>query len=134
MAIVVYLAGPIGKAAILENATRAVRYADRLRREGFVVICPHLCVLWALICPGVSYEEWLRQDLVLVERSDVIVRLEGYSPGASREVAHACAQGIPVVHVHYESDVPTKEILRTVSAQSGAGDAICRYRARGSGN
>lgn len=96
---VLYLAAPLGTEDPFSAAGRAIRLAERLRIAGYSVICPHLHVLWAIVCPGVNYEEWVRMDLDLVERADAVVRGPGYSPGAEREVAHALVMGIPVLEL-----------------------------------
>jgi nucleoside 2-deoxyribosyltransferase len=94
----VYIAGPLTGPHCLVNVTLAVRAAERLRKNGLVPFCPHLGALWEMIAPGASYEDWMRWCLAWLERCDAVVRLDGESPGADREVAHAAIKGIPVFY------------------------------------
>jgi hypothetical protein len=104
---VVYVAGPLGTQDPFSNAGRAIKFADRMRAAGWTCIVPHLNSFWAAVCPGVPYEEWLRMDLELVTRCDLLVRLPGASPGADKEVEQAKAHGIPVQFI----DDPETDIL-----------------------
>lgn len=93
---VVYLAGPLSIDP-MGSVTKAVAEASKLRDAGYTVILPHLHVFWNIVNPA-PYETWLGMDLTLIERCDVVLRIQGHSPGADREVAHAEARGIQVFH------------------------------------
>jgi len=71
--------------------------ADRLMSLGY---CPVASLLshFQHLCFPRPYEDWMRVDLEMICRCDVLLRLEGESPGADREVAHSLSLGIPVVH------------------------------------
>jgi len=119
--ILIYVAGPLGTTDPFSRAGEAIRYADRLRAAGYACVVPHLNVLWAVACPGVPYEEWMRLDLALLERCDALVRLPGVSPGADREVAAARAWGIPVVAVDPLGPLPDLNVpCRVWLATAGA--------------
>lgn len=92
----VYVAGPLTGGDQDLNLRAAIHAASILRREGFIPFVPHLCRTWHLVEPA-SYEEWMRYDFAWVERCDAVVRLEGDSPGADREVELARSLGLPVL-------------------------------------
>ncbi len=91
-----YVSAPLSGADIFTNVHRAIQAAEMLRHVGAVPLVPHTGVLWAMVAPGASYEDFMRLDLALLERSDAVLRLPGESIGADREVAHARELGIPV--------------------------------------
>jgi nucleoside 2-deoxyribosyltransferase len=94
----VYIAGPLTKAPLgpFVATHDAVKVASRLMRAGHTPFVPHLAVLHDLIDPGFTWHEWMAWCLLWVERCDAVLRLDGPSEGADREVAHAQALGIPV--------------------------------------
>lgn len=92
----VYVAGPITSPDPMENTHEAIKVADRLLTEKFVVpFVPHLTVLWQMISPH-GYEDWLAYDFDVIRHCDALLRIEGHSPGADREVVFAHERGIPV--------------------------------------
>jgi len=93
----IYISGPYSNGVTDENIHNAIDAGDALAREGFVVIIPHLNALWAIVHPH-EYEFWLAQDMELLRRCDVVLRLPGESPGADREVALAEELGLTVYH------------------------------------
>jgi hypothetical protein len=97
MSTKVYVAGPYSKGDVEGNVRRAIYAANKLWAAGFVAFVPHITHLWNLIAPH-PYEDWIAWDLVWVEACDYLIRLEGESPGADREVAFARERGIPVYH------------------------------------
>lgn len=42
------------------------------------------------------YEDWIRMDLAIVPRADILLRLPGESKGADGEVALAEKLGVPI--------------------------------------
>lgn len=104
MSTMIYVAGPLGTKDPFSNVGRSIKYADLLRKAGYVPHVPHLYAFWAAVCPGVTYAEWMRLDYAVLERCDVLVRLPGESPGADLEVAHAKQHGIPVLLAEYLDD------------------------------
>jgi hypothetical protein len=106
--MIIYVAGPLGTKDPFSNAGLAIRYADRLRAEGHTPVIPHLNCFWAAICPGVPYEEWMRMDLEMVLRCNLLIRLPGESPGAEREYACAAEHNIPTILIdNLEGPLPT---------------------------
>lgn len=101
---VVYCAGPISKGDIDTNIGQSNVAMITLMQHGFSVINPMLsCFAGWPECRGpkanagdMGHEDWLRIDLAIVERCDVLLRLPGESVGADREMAHAMAHKIPV--------------------------------------
>ncbi len=79
----------------MANVRRAIEAADVLLSAGFCPFVPHLSFFWNIVCPR-PYEDWLRLDLEWLACCEALVRLEGESSGADREVARAKELGIPV--------------------------------------
>lgn len=94
----VYVAGPLTKPVGHEmpNVRRAIDAAQSLFKAGFAPFVPHLNNFWFLVYPENTYEEFIAWDKAWVLACDALLRLEGYSEGADREVAFARLHGIPV--------------------------------------
>jgi hypothetical protein len=90
----VYVAGPLA-GNVGRNIREACRWADLLRHEGFVPFVPHLSFFADLLFPR-AYEDWIAYDFEWVKRCEALLRLEGASPGADREVGVARACGASV--------------------------------------
>lgn len=109
----IYVAGPI-----TGDPFGCVRQSNEaftaLRDLGAIPFCPQ----WSVISEMVTdrhYEEWMAYDFDVIERSDGLVRLEGESPGADREVEHATALGLPIFHFAtptFEAEFETWRIRR----------------------
>lgn len=91
----VYIAGPYTKGVIATNIRNAIHAADMVRELGHVPFVPHLTHLWDIVSPR-SYESWLDYDFHWLKKCDRLIRLDGESPGADREVVFAHENGIPV--------------------------------------
>jgi len=98
---VAYIAGPYrpsnGK-TVLENIRHAERYAIKYWKLGYAVICPHLNTAhFDGLCPD---ETWLKGDLEILKRCDVIVMIPGAanSSGACKELDLALESGIQVIY------------------------------------
>ena len=94
MTTCVYIAGPLS-GNLLANAGKAMDIGEELRRLGFAVYVPHMMIFWP---HPVEYEAWIAHDLAWLSRCDLLLRLPGESPGATREEAFAVQHGIPVFH------------------------------------
>lgn len=92
----VYVAGPYSQPDPAANTHRIVKVADALLDAGFVPIVPHLSLAWQLVSPK-PYETWLAYDRHLLARCDAVLRIPGYSIGATDETRHAETLGIPVI-------------------------------------
>lgn len=110
---VCYVAGPYRAPTmrgIVENIRRAEEVAVELWRMGYAVICPHKNT--ALLDGAAPDDVWLKGDLELLRRSDLVVLCEGWqhSLGACMEHEEAIRQGIQV----YEWPA-SREMLREVA-------------------
>lgn len=117
----IYIAGPISKGSLEHNINQATESFIELAKLGYAPFCPHWSVyskrcvqlntteIWswdvnAVVCYGqvqpneITYEEWMRIDFNWIEVSDAVLRLEGESEGADREVRFAIEKGIPVFY------------------------------------
>lgn len=92
----IYLAGPYTEPDPVQNTHRMIRIADALLDAGFVPLVPHLTLAWHLVSPK-RYETWLDYDRQLLSRCDAVLRMPGYSRGATQETVLARSLGIPVI-------------------------------------
>ena len=92
----IYLAGPFTEPDPVENTHRMIRIADALLDAGFTPLIPHLTLAWHLVSPK-PYATWLAYDRQLLARCDVLLRVPGYSHGATQECTFADELGIPVI-------------------------------------
>lgn len=93
----VYVAGPLTKGNLFANVREAALMGDRVWRAGFAPFVPHVFSLGEVIVPR-EYEDAMAFDFEWVRRCDALLRLEGESPGADREVAYARECLIPVYY------------------------------------
>lgn len=94
--LLIYLAGPYTEPDPVENTHRMIRIADALLDAGFTPLIPHLTLAWHLVSPK-RYETWLDYDRELLAHCDVLLRVPGYSNGATQETQYADELGIPVI-------------------------------------
>lgn len=93
----VYVSGPITHGDQFRNVRRAIQAASQIIAAGHAPFVPHLTCVWVMCDdPGLDYERWIEYDLSWIDVCDCLVRLEGHSPGADREVQYAQEHGIPV--------------------------------------
>jgi hypothetical protein len=79
------------------NVLRAVEAGEKLANAGHDVFIPHLNHYWHKFYPH-DYEFWMKQDDAWIQVCDALVRLDGVSRGADREVERATELGIPVYY------------------------------------
>ena len=97
--ILVYVAGPYRAPhnwGIECNVRRAETLALEVWRSGHVALCPHtLSRFYQGTLPDAT---WLAGDLVMLERCDAVLLVEGWatSAGTRAEIVHARASDIPV--------------------------------------
>jgi len=85
----VYISGPIYSSGVAsKNMNKAIHVANELMEAGFCVYIPHLSVIWDAITPQ-PRSFWMKLDLWMIERSQIILRLDGYSEGAEEDIKHA---------------------------------------------
>lgn len=112
----VYVAGPLTTGDVFANIRRAVAVGQQLIELGYAPYVPHLTAFWELIHPN-DYEAWLTQDLQWLSCCEILVRLEGVSSGADREVAEARKLGIRIVYLseqRFEDPVWATKYIRAM--------------------
>jgi len=98
--IYVYVAGPMrgnGERAHELNCRDAYLVGTMLLNDGYFPFVPHSTILWNVATP-MGEEAWMQFCFAWLERCDCLLRLDGYSAGADREVEHAIRLGIPVFY------------------------------------
>ena len=95
--IKVYVAGPYTKGDVAVNVGNAITAADELFDNGFAPYVPHLTHFWHMIYPN-KYEKWLQLDTEFLLLCNVVLRLDGDSEGADKEVITAQNAGIPIYY------------------------------------
>ncbi len=92
----VYVAGPIaGSGDKVTNLRNAIKAAEMVREAGAIPFVPHLFLQWEMISPQ-HYEYWMEMDFTWIRQCHALVRIDGESPGADREVALCKELCIPV--------------------------------------
>lgn len=92
----VYIAAPYTQPDPVQNTHAVIRIADALLDAGFTPLIPHLTLAWHLVSPK-PYDTWLAYDRHLLARCDVLLRVPGYSHGATQECTFADELAIPVI-------------------------------------
>ena len=94
----VYVAGPYTAPDPVANLNATIKLATRLYDSELVVpVVPHLSLLWHLVEPR-PVEYWYEYDLHLLRRCDAVLRIQGASQGADREVKEAERLELPVFY------------------------------------
>lgn len=105
--LMVYIAGPLTVGDdVNENIARAMETATQLMRQGYNVVLPHLCMYLQRFWEEQEYEdmiawgyrEWMKFDFAHIKRCDVLLRMEGESPGGDQEVAFAMGREMPICY------------------------------------
>jgi hypothetical protein len=100
-----YVAGPYRastESGVVQNIRNAEAVAVELWKKGYAVICPHKnTALFGGLAPD---EVWLKGDLVMMERCDLVVLVPGWhtSSGTRAEVARAKELGIPMYEAGWD--------------------------------
>lgn len=92
----IYISGPISHGNTFHHIHRAIEAWHYLWELNYTPICPHINGALEYHTTR-DYEEWMDYDLEMLRQCDMVYRLEGFSPGADREVAEAKRLGIRVV-------------------------------------
>ena len=95
-ALLIYIAAPFTQPDPIANTHAVIRIADSLLDAGFTPLIPHLTLAWHLVSPK-PYDIWLAYDRHLLARCDVLLRVPGYSQGATQECTFADELAIPVI-------------------------------------
>jgi len=96
----VYIAGSYSAdttEGVEENVRRAIDVANVLISYGFGVFCPHLSHYLHERFPR-DWDEWLRHDMLWLDRCDILLRIPGESRGADIEEQHAKEHGMDIYH------------------------------------
>lgn len=93
----VYIASPYTVGDPVINTRTSLQCATRLLERGMAPFVPLLSMFWHFLSPQ-PYENWLAYDTEWVLACDALLRLEGKSSGADREVQLAVANSIPVFY------------------------------------
>jgi hypothetical protein len=103
--MIAYVSGKYTTGDIPSNIAHARRIAIKLWELGYAVFCPHLNTSHFELDCKATYDDFIKGDLEIVERCDLIVMLSGWkdSPGAIRERQTALEVGIPI---YYEPFLP----------------------------
>ena len=94
--LMVYIASPYTKDPVA-GVRQQLEVADRLMSAGYCPVAPLLSHFQHIYHPR-PYSDWMNIDLEKISRCDIVLRLNGVSPGADYEVKQAKKLGIPVVH------------------------------------
>ena len=96
----VYIASPYTQGDPAINVKRQMDVFNMLMDHGVIPFAPTWAHFQHLYEPK-GYEEWMEWCLEWVQQCDAVLRLEGYSPGADREVELAEKLGIKVFYNIY---------------------------------
>ena len=95
--ITVYIASPYTAGDQAANVRAQMDAADELMTLGYCPVAPLLSHFVEIVHPR-PYRDWMRVDMEILSRCDVLLRLPGESDGADEEVEHACNIGKPVMY------------------------------------
>ena len=93
---VIYIASPYTKGDVAENVRIQMDAAHRIMDAGHCPIAPNLSHFLHMHRAR-PYEDWMKIDFELINRADLVLRLDGASAGADREVNHANRIGVKVI-------------------------------------
>lgn len=99
----IYIAGPYTKGDVALNVRNAVYAGSFVANLGHFPFIPHLTHFWHMLVPE-EYDFWMRQDEEWLKVCDAILRIDGESAGADKEVEVAKSLGLPVYHSVF--DIP----------------------------
>lgn len=94
---VIYIASPYSVGDVAANVSTQIDAAHRIMDMGHAPIAP-LLSHYLHIYRQRPYEEWLKSDLEIIRKVDVVLRLPGASKGADQETGLAEELDIPVAH------------------------------------
>ena len=94
--MIVYIATPYSNDPCV-NVNNAVKIAEQVVAKGHTPLLPILSHLWHLISPH-DWEYWIKIDLELLKKADIVLRINGESKGAKMELDEAELHGIPIIY------------------------------------
>ena len=92
---VIYIASPYTHGDTADNVRRQIQAAHEIMDMGHAPIAPLLNHFLAIHQYRPEHE-WRQADLAVMLKCDAVVRLPGFSAGATEEVKVATEHGIPV--------------------------------------
>ncbi len=97
----VYIAGKLKAptpSEYLKNVNAMITRAEVVRSCGFNIFTPCNDMLNGILCGRLEPEDYIENDLAILERCDAVMLCEGYetSHGVSLEIDKANERGIPV--------------------------------------
>lgn len=95
--IKVYIASPYTNGDVALNVRKQIDLVDELIENGFLPFSPLYYHFQHLVHPR-KYDDWLLLDFGWLLQCDVVLRLDGESNGADKEVALAKENNIPVYY------------------------------------
>jgi len=95
--MIIYIAAPYEKGDIAVNVHNVIKVADAIVEKGHTPFIPHLSLVWDFISPK-PRSFWLEYDREFLPLCDCLLRLDGESPGADKEVELAKSLGIPIYY------------------------------------
>lgn len=95
--IKIYIASPYSIGDKQDNVYRQIKQAVELIELGFLVEWPLSSHYLDLYFPR-PYDFWLDYDLKILKTCDCVLRLDGESKGADKEVEEALKHGIKVFY------------------------------------
>ena len=93
----IYIASPYTLGDVAVNVRNQIDTANELMNLGFCPIVPLFSHFHHMIFPR-PYEDWLKIDFAKIEMCHALLRLDGESKGADREIEYAVKLGIPVCY------------------------------------
>lgn len=102
----IYVAGPYTQGDVGQNVANSIDICDELLTLGYYPFCPHLTHFWHIKRPH-RYEKWMDYDKEWLKQCDAVLRMQGNSSGADKEVELANIIDIPV---YYDIDTLLKEM------------------------
>lgn len=94
----IYISCPYTKGDVAQNVRNSIVAAEQIIACGHLPYNPLLSHFHHMISPQ-TYDYWMRLDLALIYKMDVVIRLLGDSSGADKECELARQLGIPVIEV-----------------------------------
>ena len=93
----IFISGPYTNGDVAQNVKAAMDVSNELMNRGFAPYCPHL-THFLHMNHWQPYEKWLQLDCEYLVVCDALLRLDGQSIGADKEVILANEKGIPVFY------------------------------------
>lgn len=93
----IFVSGPYTKGDVAINVKKAMDMCNTLINLGYAPFCPHLTHFLHINNP-LPYEKWLELDIEYLKICDGLIRMEGKSEGADKEVEFANENNIQVFY------------------------------------